>query len=56
MISAREIPRYRKCDLGSCDEPAVWEFTKTDQNGRPYRVFVCGEHQVEGFIRVKEAR
>jgi hypothetical protein len=54
MITLNEIPEYRECDLPSCKAPARREFTRTDQNGRPYRVFVCAEHEVEGFIRVKE--
>lgn len=54
MIAAREVDEYRKCDLASCGKRARWEFTKTGQLGRPYRVFVCAGHQVEGFVRVKE--
>ena len=54
MITLTETPEYRKCDLPSCKAVARREFTKTDQNGCSYRVFVCADHEVEGFIRVKE--
>ena len=54
MITIREIDPYRKCDLPSCREKAAWELTLTDMTGRPRRVFVCGEHHVEGFCRVRE--
>ena len=54
MIKAREIDEYRTCDLGCCREEARWEFTKASEGGRPYRVFVCGAHEVEGFARVRE--
>ncbi len=54
MITGSEIPEYRKCDLSSCDRPASWEFTVHDRNDVPRRVFVCADHQVEGFLRVRE--
>ncbi len=54
MITVTSIPEYRECDLPSCRRKARLEFTRTDRDGSPYRVFVCDEHEVEGFIRVKE--
>lgn len=55
MITARGIPEYRKCDLPSCTALARLEFARTDENGQALRVFVCEAHEVEGFIRVREA-
>lgn len=54
MIHVREVDEYRKCDLPSCQCQARWEFTLSGKTGRPYRVFVCPDHEVEGFVRVKE--
>jgi len=54
MITVTSIPEYRKCDLPSCGRPSVREFTRTDEHRSPYRVFVCAEHEVEGFLRVRE--
>lgn len=54
MIVARETDEYRRCDVSDCRRPARWEFTARGPSGRPYRVFVCSEHQVEGFVRVRE--
>lgn len=54
MIRACEIDEYRKCDLSSCRGMARWEFTAADGDGKKRRVFVCREHQLEGFARVKE--
>ncbi len=54
MIAAREIDEYRQCDLHECKEPARWEFTVTDKAGRPRRVYVCREHQIEGFARARD--
>ena len=55
MITVTSIPEYRECDLPSCRRKARLEFTRTDRDGSPYRVFVCEAHEVEGFIRVKES-
>jgi len=54
MITCIQIPEYRKCDLPSCPSPASREFARTDANQQIYRVFVCDEHEVEGFLRVRE--
>ncbi len=54
MIAAREIDEYRKCDLSDCTRHARWEFTTTGKSGRPCRVYVCAEHQMEGFARARE--
>jgi hypothetical protein len=56
MIHVREIDEYRPCDLPSCRKRAKWEFTRSSATGRPYRVFVCCDHQVEGFVRSKDAK
>ena len=54
VIRAVQIDEYRQCDLASCRNPAGWEFTVKCRRGRPRRVFVCREHQIEGFARVRE--
>ena len=54
MITVRQIDGYRACDLKSCARQARWEFTVTDGHGSFRRVYVCHEHQVEGFLRVRE--
>ena len=54
MIRLREIDEYRPCDLSTCRKPARWELTARGANGRPCRVYVCGEHQIEGFARARE--
>ena len=55
MIIVTGIPEFRKCDLPSCRAMARREFTRTDRDGQAYRVFVCEEHEVEGFLRIREA-
>ena len=54
MIVAKEIDEYRRCDLSTCRKQARWEFTARGANGLPFRVYVCAEHQMEGFARARE--